>query len=114
MRGYGVNPPATTPPPPLPGKGKKLKLEGKNNMTYQDTASMMLSDDYKERFKAEYWQLKIRYEKLYIMTTRWDKGYLDFKPDCPRSIYGLQMDAMKQYIAVLEARAKIEGIELEG
>lgn len=82
-------------------------------MTYQDTATMMLSDDYKERFKAEYWQLKIRYEKLYIMVTRWDKGHLDFEPDCPRSIYNLQMDAMKQYLAVLEARAKIENINLE-
>lgn len=81
-------------------------------MELKDTATMMLSDDYKERFKAEYWQLKIRYEKLYIMTTRWDNGYLDFKPDCPRSIYNLQMDAMEQYLAVLEARAKIENIDL--
>lgn len=109
---YGENLPATTPPPP-PGKSKKTKVEVKDNMTYQDTVTMMLSDDYKERFKAEYWQLKIRYEKLYVMITRWDKGYLDFEPDCPRSIYSLQMDAMKQYIAVLEARAKIEGIELD-
>ena len=64
MRGYGVNPPATTPPPPPPGKSKKTKVEVKDNMTYQDTATMMFSDDYKERFKAEYWQLKIRYVKL--------------------------------------------------
>lgn len=81
-------------------------------MTLIDTASMMLSDDYRERFKAEYYQLKIRYEKLYIMITRWDKGNLDFKPDCPRSLYSLQMDSMKLYLTALEARAKIEGIEL--
>ena len=81
-------------------------------MTYQDTATMMISPDYKERFKAEYWQLKIRYEKLYVMTIRWDKGCLDFEPSCPRSIYNLQMDAMKQYLAVLEARAKIENVDL--
>lgn len=82
-------------------------------MTYQDTATMKLSDDYKERFKAEYWQLKIRYEKLYTMITYWDKGYLDFKPSCPRSLYNLQMEVMKQYLAVLEERAKIENINLE-
>lgn len=81
-------------------------------MTLIDTTSMMLSDDYKERFKAEYYQLKIRYEKLYIMITRWDKGCLDFKPECPRSLYSLQMDSMKLYLTALEARAKIEGIEL--
>lgn len=97
--------------PKLPPKANKKK--GNENMTYQDTATMMLSDDYKERFKAEYWQLKIRYDRLYVMTTRWDKGYLDFEPDCPRSLYSLQIDSMKQYLAVLEARAKIEGIGLE-
>lgn len=112
MRGYAVNPPATTPPPPSPGKSKKTKVEIKDNMTYQDTAIMMLSDDYEERFKAEYWQLKIRYERLYIMSVRWDRGYLDFESECPRSLYTLQLDAMKQYLTVLEARAKIEGINL--
>lgn len=113
MRGYGVNPSATTPPPPLPGKSKKTKVEVKDNMTYQDTATMMLSDDYKERFKAEYWQLKIRYVKLMKMLKYWDKDELDFIPDCPRSIYTLQVRAMHDYLAVLEARAKIEGIELD-
>ena len=30
----------------------------------KDTVEMMESDDYRERFKAEYHQLKIRVEKL--------------------------------------------------
>lgn len=30
-------------------------------MELKDTVEMMLSADYKERFKAEYYQLKIRY-----------------------------------------------------
>lgn len=77
------------------------------------TVEMMTSTDYKERFKAEYYQLCIRYEKLYKMVQRWDNGELDFTPTCPRSLYNLQMDAMEQYLAVLQARAKIEGIELE-
>lgn len=32
-------------------------------MELRDTAEMMNSADYKERFKAEYYQLKIRYGK---------------------------------------------------
>ena len=33
-------------------------------MELKDTIEMMNSADYKERFKAEYYQTKIRYEKL--------------------------------------------------
>lgn len=81
-------------------------------MELKDTCFLMMSEDYKERFKAEYYQLKIRYAKLMKMLKYWDKDELDFTPDCPRSIYTLQVRAMHDYLAVLEARAKIEGIEL--
>ena len=46
------------------------------------------------------------------MLKLWDSGKLTFTPDCPRSIYDLQMRAMNDYKAVLEARAKIEGVAL--
>lgn len=82
-------------------------------MELRDTASMMGSADYKDRFKAEYYQTRIRYVKLKTMLNRWDNGELDFTPTCPRSIYGLQVKAMEDYLAVLEARAAIEGVELE-
>lgn len=36
-------------------------------MELKDTCSLMMSEDYKERFKAEYYQLKIRYAKLMKM-----------------------------------------------
>ena len=78
----------------------------------QDTVDMMLSADYKERFKAEYWQLACRYGKLAAMLADWDNGNLDFKPTCPRSTYNIQMTAMTDYLAVLEARAVMEGVEL--
>lgn len=77
------------------------------------TVEMMTSTDYKKRFKAEYYQLKIRYAKLVKMLEQWDNNQLSFKPTCPRSIFVLQTKAMLDYLAVLEARAKIEGIELE-
>lgn len=80
--------------------------------TLRDTIEMMNSENYKERFKAEYWQNVIRYEKLKNMLERWDKNALDFKPTCPRSTYNMQIKSMTDYIAVLEARAVMEGIEL--
>lgn len=41
-------------------------------MELKDTATLMVSSDYKERFKAEYYQLKIRLEKLKCMLQKWD------------------------------------------
>ena len=77
-----------------------------------DTVSMMISEDYKERFKAEYYQLLIRYSALERMCLNWDHGELNFTPTCPRSTYDLQLRAMNDYLSVLEARAKIEDIKL--
>lgn len=81
-------------------------------MELRDTVVMMESADYKERFKAEYYQNVIRYEKLKAMLDKWDRGVLGFNPMCPRSTYNMQIKAMTDYIAVLEARAVMEGIKL--
>jgi hypothetical protein len=53
-----------------------------------------------------------RKENLEAVIKLWDSGKLPFTPDCPRSIYDLQLRAMNDYMAVLEARAKIEKIVL--
>ena len=77
------------------------------------TAILMNSGDYKDRFKAEYEQLVIRYKGLKCMLEEWDNGgTLEFEPTCPRSTYNMQIDAMVNYLAVLESRAVMEGIEL--
>ena len=81
-------------------------------MELKDTIRMMESEDYKERFKAEYYQIVIRYKKLSAMLEKWDNGTLEFNPTCPRSTYNIQIKAMTDYIAILEARAVMEGIEL--
>lgn len=78
----------------------------------RNTIEMMDSEDYKERFKAEYYQVVIRYQKLKSMLDKWDNDQLDFTPTCPRSTYNMQITAMTDYIAVLEARAVMEGVEL--
>lgn len=78
----------------------------------RDTIEMMNSEDYKARFKAEYYQVVIRYQKLKSMLDKWDNDQLEFTPTCPRSTYNMQITAMTDYIAVLEARAVMEGVEL--
>ena len=86
--------------------------ECKREMRLDDTAEMMSSPDYKERFRAEYYQIVIRYRKLKAMLDKWDQDMLDFEPNCPRSTYNMQVKAMTDYIAVLEARAVMESVKL--
>lgn len=81
-------------------------------MELKETCAMMTSADYKERFRAEYLQNKIRLGNLNGMLEKWDKGELNFTPTCPREIYNFQVKAMQEYNDVLVIRAKIEGIEL--
>ena len=78
----------------------------------RDTITLMTSDDYKDRFKAEYYQLKIRHEKLLNMLARIDTGTLEFEPKSSISLLAEQCAAMGRYLSVLEARAKVEGIEV--
>ena len=79
-------------------------------MELKDTVEMMLSDDYKERFRAEYWQTKIRYDKLRKMVDNWEK--LDFIPTCAYSTYVCQLLAMEDYMTLLRSRAEQEEVEL--
>lgn len=81
-------------------------------MELRDTVDLMLSDDYKDRFKAEYLQLKIRYEKLKVMLDKWDNDELDFIPTCPREVYDEQIEGMETYLDVLTDRASLEEIDL--
>ncbi len=80
--------------------------------TLETTVELMMSEDYKKRFKAEYYQLSIRLTKLLQMLTKWDLGTLPFTPTCPRSIYDMQVRAMSDYKALLEARAVMENVKL--
>ena len=81
-------------------------------MELRDTAEMMTSEDYKERFKAEYYPTKIRYDKLHQMCIRYEAGTLDFTPTCSLELLKEQKAAMGNYLRCLEVRAEIEGIKL--
>lgn len=81
-------------------------------MEMKDTIDMMNSPDYKERFKAEYHQLKIRYDKLDAMTVKYEAGTLNFTPSCSLELLKEQKKHMGNYLRCLKIRAEIEGIEL--
>ena len=81
-------------------------------MDLKETINLMTSEDYKERFKAEYYQVKIRLEKLYEMLVRYDAGTLGFTPDCSIQLLKDQLSIMRDYLYALQVRAEIEGIKL--
>ena len=80
-------------------------------MELKDTIEMMNSEDYRERFKAEYYQTKIRYDKLQKII-KMEAGTCDFTPSCSLEIHKEQAKYMGMYLHVLEVRAQIEKIEL--
>ena len=82
-------------------------------MTLHDTIEMMESPDWRERFKAEYYQLKIRYERLHEMICKWEDGKLDITPSNTLEVHKQQRKAMRQYLLILKVRAENEGIELK-
>lgn len=81
-------------------------------MKLQDTIEMMNSNEYKERFKAEYLQLKIRIDGLSNMLDKYARGELNFTPTCPYNVLHEQLVHMKGYKDILENRAIIENIDL--
>ena len=92
-------------------------------MMMKDFNALASSNDYRERFVAEYMQTKIRYEKLKAFNNKIEAAqrvrFSDIvekipepKHDCPVELLDEQQRAMGQYLHILEVRAVIEGIEL--
>lgn len=92
-------------------------------MTLAETTKMMCSDNYKERFKAEYAQTKIRYEKLKAFNNLIEasrmriNGYPVAVPeprhDCPEDLLRQQQLVMGELLHILELRAVIENVDLD-
>lgn len=68
---------------------------------------------YKERFAEEYRELKRRTDRLEEMLGDFDAGELDFEPKCPIELLYAQLNAMIEYLAILDERKTIEGIDIE-
>ena len=81
-------------------------------MQLKDTIEMMTSEDFKERFKAEFYQLLIRLDSLTSMLIKWENNMLDFESKCSKETLENQVIFMKGYVDILLLRSKIEGIEL--
>lgn len=78
----------------------------------KDTIELMLSTDHSDRLKAEYYQTKIRFDKLHNMIVKMEAGTLEFESTCPIDLFKIQINAMEKYLYALEIRAQIEGVKL--
>ena len=81
-------------------------------MKLKDTVEMMNSDDFKERFKAEYYQLSVRLDGLTNMLIKWENNTLDFEPKCSKETLENQVIFMQGYMDILLLRSEIEEIDL--
>lgn len=77
------------------------------------TVKGMISDDYKERFKAEYKQLVIRADRLGDIINAANENRLGYSLTCSLELLDQQLNYMCGYMAILEERAKTEGINLD-
>ena len=75
-------------------------------MTLTETIPLMTSEDYRDRFKAEYWQLKIRTDKLEAMLAAAEAGTSPF-------LLRDQLRKSQDLLGILATRARVEGINLE-
>ena len=81
----------------------------KPTKTLEETVDLMLSDDWKDRLKAEYYQLENRYIALTEHLLEQDLNGNDGSPQHTRFD---QQNSMRMYLASLKRIAKAEGIEL--
>ena len=94
-----------------------------NRIKLEHLVELMESEIYRDRFVAEYIQTKQRHEKLKRFNTRieaatrtqhLDNGVDEPLHDCPAGLLREQQAAMGEYLHLLEVRAVIEDIDLEG
>lgn len=81
-------------------------------MELERLIELMKSEDYKDRFRAEFYQLEDRIDKLANMLEKYKAGTLNFTPSCSYELLSYQLQTMNAYKRVLEERAEIEGIEI--
>ena len=79
-------------------------------MKLNDTVATMSSADFKDRMRAEYYQLVIRADGLDEMLKKYKSGKLTFTPKCNYELLYEQLVYMRQYQRILECRAEIEGV----
>ena len=91
-------------------------MEENTITSLEQTIGYMLSADYKDRFKAEFWQLSLRASKLehYIKRIKDAKAAGEPEPphDCSIELLEEQLDCMYDYCRILLKRGLVEHINL--
>ena len=99
-------------------ESKMMACSCKPYNEFEETVPLMLSDDYKARFVAEYRQTKIRYERLKKFCNRIEAAMSHPravempKHDCDLELLREQQRCMGCYLHTWEIRAVVEHIEL--
>ena len=91
-------------------RDRRMKMEMIKDL--QETVYAMTSDDYKQRFIAEYAQVAIRANKLSDIINRYFNDALDFKLECDMWLLVEQYMVMKHYIENLSCLLLIQHKEL--
>ena len=87
-------------------KGDEKKITLKYTINLQDTVDLMLSDDYRTRLLAEYWQLRIRSQKLSKFIEKVKTENIAIEGSL--SLREIQLKLMEALLLVLKERAEVE------
>ena len=67
---------------------------------------LIQSDDYRDRLQGEYFELLYRHNALANMISKYDRGVLEFTPNCPIDLLRAQLSIMESYLSILDYRIK--------
>ena len=84
----------------------KYTINLQDTVELKDTVDLMLSDDYRTRFLAEYWQLKIRSKKLSKFIEKVKTENIAIEGSL--SLREIQLKLMEALLLVLKERAEVE------
>ena len=83
-------------------------------MTMDQIIKLQTSENWEDRIVSEFQLLLRREEGLAKMIEGYERGTLNFTPNCPIQLLKMQHDIMCKYLDVLIIRAKLERIDLNG
>ena len=66
--------------------------------------------NYEKSFRDDYQYIVNRYNELCEIADNYDSN--DIRPNCPKDMLEMQLDAMYNLIKIMETRADTEGIAL--
>lgn len=82
-------------------------------MKLKNTIGWMLSDDWKIRLRAEYWQAAIRLEEVSIRLNKCLVGQLSVPTD-EFKLLNEQIKILMDYMLTISKRAEIAGVSILG